>query len=1172
MKITFNLFGVDSSSLTPLLERDAFNPDQPRDDHGRWGSGGAGYKLTADFRDYHSGDNYGSIYAEDKDGNRVGHLDFIGNKNRVLIAHVGVDPAHARKGLATAMIDELVGNQFKGAELEWGMTTPDGTALRKAWEKLHPAPRHASLRSRTGERVRAYNLDPENRQHERSPYIPYAHDAFDPDQPRNEKGEWSSGGAGGNRVTAYHGTVAAINRFSELGEAHEDYMPDRMLGYHFAKDPAVSNSFVMERVNMQEHGAKAGGHIIPVSLPPEETFLEVPQPQYEWAKKDGQARNNRNIETDQTAVTKMIAAVAYPKRPDILTNFLTNARNQKPDEAKANAEALIAGKTIDLPGDGLHDLARVISNFTGAMPYDQGAKSELVRTARGVWQAQGYKGLKYINTSPMETMEEAGVKDPTAYIVFDPKDVKGLYTGDAFDPGQPRDETGKWIGGAITAFHGTGQDKPHSQWFTTHRGQAEDYARTSAETFGGTAKVLSADLDIKNPHIVPSDTAEWLPYEKEQVAALRAKGHDVIMNESGHEIFVLDPSIVHWHGVKDAFNPNQPRDPSGKWEGGSNWSLPPAPGTAPIPMGHVRLFHQTSEDKLGAIKRNGLTLSSAKGIEGPRAIYADEKGFYGEPSRIPTVEFHVPVERWNPPFVRADSELDQGRVAPENIIAIHRPWHAHARYAEADPDLVKGIVAGEHDALLGDREYGKTIRYIKHKYGAVHDFDPSQERDERGRWTAGALAPGESAWASERKKFDHPAFKKWFGSSKVVDRDGWPLTVYHGSLSATFHTEGRKGNPEGNFGAGVYFTNSSDDASENYARAEGPDQKNRIEMRAEQIQSENNIDYDEAKEQAFKEIAQIQGAMVPAYLKIEKPYVIGDEDIDVKDTFLDLEEPYDEKEDEYGEPTGELVDFIQALKTRAAVHEYGVGNFHKSATDGVIGKIMDEALGNGGISSSKLDEIIRSDENFGYIEDREGRFVSAEVYRQALEDAGFDGVIDHSVMTRFQGMGLDPGTTHYIVFRPQQIKSSIGNKGTFDPDKPGIIDAARRAAGVLFVTPDGLGLFMLRQGGDHSDEWALPAGRIEAGERPCDAAARETVEEAGWPVTGLSEKDEVDKRVVDGTEFHTFLRRTERFAPILNVEHSDFMWALLDHPPEPLHRGMKAILGKIRTRQVDRAL
>jgi len=132
--------------------------------------------------------------------------------------------------------------------------------------------------------------------------------------------------------------------------------------------------------------------------------------------------------------------------------------------------------------------------------------------------------------------------------------------------------------------------------------------------------------------------------------------------------------------------------------------LPPEPDTTPIPEGHVRLYHQTSKENLGSIKRNGLQLSRARGIEGPRGIYADEQGFYGAPGgQMPTVEFSVPKERWDRPFVRVDSMLDQGRVAPENIIAVHYPWHAHARYAENDPEIVKATLAGEHDFLLNDR-------------------------------------------------------------------------------------------------------------------------------------------------------------------------------------------------------------------------------------------------------------------------------------------------------------------------------------------------------------------------------------------------------------------------------------------------------------------------------------
>lgn len=141
-----------------------------------------------------------------------------------------------------------------------------------------------------------------------------------------------------------------------------------------------------------------------------------------------------------------------------------------------------------------------------------------------------------------------------------------------------------------------------------------------------------------------------------------------------------------------------------------NWQIPNEPGTTPIPKDHIRLYHQTNEKNLGSIKKRGIRLSYAKGIEGPKAVYADERGFYGKPSEKPTVEFSVHKNRFDHPFVKDG-------VNPKDIIAVHKPWHQHARYAENNPEVIKNITQGEHDALLHDKQYGKSIRYIKHKYG-----------------------------------------------------------------------------------------------------------------------------------------------------------------------------------------------------------------------------------------------------------------------------------------------------------------------------------------------------------------------------------------------------------------------------------------------------------------------
>jgi len=61
-------------------------------------------------------------------------------------------------------------------------------------------------------------------------------------------------------------------------------------------------------------------------------------------------------------------------------------------------------------------------------------------------------------------------------------------------------------------------------------------------------------------------------------------------------------------------------------------------------------------------------------------------------------------------------------------------------------------------------------------------------------------------------RLDTPAFKNWFGNSKVVDDKGQPLVVYHGSATGkieSFKTEG----PGRFYGPGAYFAFDAEDAA-----------------------------------------------------------------------------------------------------------------------------------------------------------------------------------------------------------------------------------------------------------------------------------------------------------------------------------------------------------------------
>jgi len=52
---------------------------------------------------------------------------------------------------------------------------------------------------------------------------------------------------------------------------------------------------------------------------------------------------------------------------------------------------------------------------------------------------------------------------------------------------------------------------------------------------------------------------------------------------------------------------------------------------------------------------------------------------------------------------------------------------------------------------------------------------------------------------------------------------------------------------------------------------------------------------------------------------------------------------------------------------------------------------------------------------------------NTEALRFLRDEKGYDGIVYNNVVE-------DPGSDSYIVFNPSQVKSAIGNKGTFDPD------------------------------------------------------------------------------------------------------------------------------------------
>jgi 2'-5' RNA ligase len=362
-------------------------------------------------------------------------------------------------------------------------------------------------------------------------------------------------------------------------------------------------------------------------------------------------------------------------------------------------------------------------------------------------------------------------------------------------------------------------------------------------------------------------------------------------------------------------------------------------------------------------------------------------------------------------------------------------------------------------ALTPASDFGSSLPRLK-KFYRRFGFTPNAGRRADNAITGAMirrpkkLSPAAVATDQTKTK----AFKDWFGKSKVVDAKGKPLVVYHGTTQDFTAFESERGNVESDFGAGIYFSSNPKDVGENYAGI-GPDLEAKIERAYEQLESQVDYDPDKAvevdeyqfehgieeRDEAMRRMVRErfvthEGLTMPVFLKVENPAIVGGKG----ETTLTYEQAYDDENDEYGEEQGTLVDFIVNLRNVASRYDDG-------DVESVVESLVNDSLEfDGGLPLSRVQEILKSDEQFQYFTDpdRGGDIISNEIFREALEATGFDGIIDRTVDVKFGSQrrigksmaGMTPDTVHYIVFDPTQIKSAVGNRGTFDSRNPNILE------------------------------------------------------------------------------------------------------------------------------------
>ncbi len=286
--------------------------------------------------------------------------------------------------------------------------------------------------------------------------------------------------------------------------------------------------------------------------------------------------------------------------------------------------------------------------------------------------------------------------------------------------------------------------------------------------------------------------------------------------------------------------------------------------------------------------------------------------------------------------------------------------------------------------------YLEILAELANQPDAPQDIKDMMSAFLRWRGITGLEDVGKGAGGTTLGQVGSDAFKRWFGDSKVVDAEGKPLVMYHGTYGDFDTFKRRTGD------IGLHFGDAAT-AGDRIAYA--------------------------VPHRGNKEGKTLSANMMPVYLSIKNPIRMRDHGFwnveNMKGGLLEMF-PQDERR------IGNRWHQQYGLKSTKDIREY----LQSKGYDGVVYKNEGEVAGSEPFrerlaqAREAMDKVFPKGKNSFSLNDQKVPEYIAWSNAQAA----------------YAAHRKNAGTDSYIAFSPTQIKSAIGNRGTYDPNDPNILN------------------------------------------------------------------------------------------------------------------------------------